>query len=79
MKNAINAIDEEMIECNANFILHSANCWYEWWGMQSIEISVNDQISKYIDVNNKDCFMSLMAIDPQLALFLDPVASKIFI
>lgn len=80
MKNSINAIDEEMIECSVGYILHSADCGYEWWGMQSIVIDENEPMSKYIEITNEDSFMSLMAkFGDTLAIFLHPTAWSLFV
>lgn len=80
MKNSINAIDEEMIEFSAGYILHSADCGYEWWGMQSVVIDENEPMSKYIDITNDNSFMTLMAkFWETMALFLHPTASDLFV
>ena len=77
MKNSINAIDSEMIECSPGYILHSADCGYEWGGMQSVVIDENEPMSKYIDIANEDSFMTLLAkFWETMALFLHPTAGS---
>ena len=80
MKNSIYAIDCEMIECRAWKILHSADCGYEWWGMQSVFIDENEPMSKYIEITNDNSFLSLMArFGETIAIFLHPTASNLFV
>lgn len=77
MKNSINAIDCEMIECSPGCILHSADCGYEWGGMKSVVIDENEPLSNYIEITNEDSFMYLMAkFGETMALFLHPTASS---
>lgn len=80
MKNSLDVIDCEMIECSAGYILHSADCGYGWGGMQSVVINDNEPMSKYIDITNDNSFITLMAkFGETMALFLHPTANKLFI